>query len=132
MTLHFRWFASKCGATGDECRTTITSTPIASMFLAVSMNDSPLLMLDVPAVKSCVSELRRLADSVKLVRVRVEGSKNRLTITLPFRSVRFVRLALVELLGRVEDDLDFLTRQVFEVKQMATSPLTFGEVRTHD
>ena len=39
----------------DECRTTTTSTPIASMFLAVSMNDSPLLRLDPPGEKSTVS-----------------------------------------------------------------------------
>ena len=43
-----RCWASRCGAPGDEWRTTTTSMPIASMFLAVSMNVSPLLRLEPP------------------------------------------------------------------------------------
>ena len=44
---------------GVVCRTTMTSTPIASMFLAVSMNVSPLLRLELLGVKSSVSAPRR-------------------------------------------------------------------------
>ncbi len=90
-TLQCRCWASRCGAPGTEWRTTTTSMPIASMFLAVSMNVSPLLTLEPPTVKSCVSAPRRLAAKPKLARVRVEGSKKRLTTTLPFRSPRFLR-----------------------------------------
>ena len=90
-TLQCRCWASRCGAPGTEWRTTTTSMPIASMFLAVSMNVSPLLTLEPPAVKSRVSALSRLAARPKLVRVRVDGSKNRLTTTLPLRSARFLR-----------------------------------------
>jgi hypothetical protein len=79
------------GAPGTLWRTTTTSMPMASMFLAVSMNDSPLLSDDEAAAKSEVSAPRRLAAKLKLARVRVEGSKNRVTTTLPLRSDCFLR-----------------------------------------
>ena len=77
-------WASRCGAPGVGWRTTITSAPIASMFLAVSMNVSPLDRLDTLAEKSCVSAESRLAARLKLVRVRVEFSKNRLKTIRPW------------------------------------------------
>ncbi len=61
------------------------------MFLAVSMKLSPFERLEPPVVKSMVSALNRLAASPKLVRVRVDGSKNRLTTTLPLSWVSFPR-----------------------------------------
>src|SRR5262245_6574288 len=64
---------------------------MASMFLAVSMKLSPLERLEPPGVKSRVSALSRRAARLKLVRVRVDGSKNRFTTTLPLRNVRFLR-----------------------------------------
>ena len=72
-------------------RTTMMSAPMASMFLAVSMNDSPLLNDEPPGEKSRVSAPSRRAARPKLVRVRVDGSKNRLATTLPFRSERLSR-----------------------------------------
>ena len=75
---------------GVRWRTTITSIPIASMFLAVSMNVSPFDRLLVEAEKSSVSAPNRRAASPKLVRVRVEFSKNKLTQVLPVRSGIFV------------------------------------------
>ena len=62
---------------------------MASRFLAVSMNVSPFETLLVPAVKSIVSAPSRRAASPKLVRVRVEFSKNRLTHVLPVNSGDF-------------------------------------------
>ena len=59
---------------------------MASMFLAVSMNVSPLERLLVEAEKSSVSAPSRRAARPKLVRVRVEFSKNRLTHVLPANS----------------------------------------------
>ena len=56
------------------------------MFLAVSMNVSPFDRLLVEAEKSTVSAPSRRAASEKLVRVRVEFSKNRLTQVLPVSS----------------------------------------------
>ena len=41
ITAQPRFWASRCGVPGVRCRTTTTSTPMASMFLAVSMNVSP-------------------------------------------------------------------------------------------
>ena len=57
------------GVPGVGWRTTTTSAPMASMFLAVSMNDSPFDRLDPLGEKSCVSAESRLAARLKLVRV---------------------------------------------------------------
>ena len=70
---------------GQTCRTTTALIPIASMFFAVSMNVSPLLVLEPLGEKSMTSAPSRRAARPKLIRVRVEGSKNRLATTLPFR-----------------------------------------------
>ncbi len=67
------------------------SAPIASMFRAVSMNDSPLVRLEVLAVKSCTSAESRLAARLKLVRVLVEFSKKRLKTIRPSRAGTFLR-----------------------------------------
>ena len=71
------------GAPADECRTTTASMPIASMLRAVSMNDSPLAVLDPDGEKSSVSAPSRRQARLKLIFVRVEFSKNRLATTLP-------------------------------------------------
>src|SRR3954463_5402885 len=65
---------------------------MASMFLAVSMNDSPLERLETLGVKSCVAAESRLAARLKLVRVRVEFSKNRLKTIRPCSAGTFLRL----------------------------------------
>ena len=93
------------------------------MFLAVSMNVSPLDRLETLAVKSCVSAESRLAARLKLVRVRVEVSKNRLKTTGPARR-RFLRLRadLGERLRRVEDRHDLLARQLLQAEQMGACP----------
>ena len=69
------------------------------MFLAVSMNVSPLERLETLAEKSCVSAERRLAARLKLVRVRVEFSKKRLKTILPWSAGTFLRLRLGSRLG---------------------------------
>ena len=56
---------------------------MASMFLAVSITVSPFERLLVAAEKSTTSAPSRRAASPKLVRVRVEFSKNKLTQVLP-------------------------------------------------
>src|SRR6185437_12310806 len=63
--------------------------PIASMFLAVSMNVSPFDRLLPEAEKSTVSAPSRRAASEKLVRVRVEGSKNKLAQVRPVNTGSF-------------------------------------------
>src|SRR3954451_12975495 len=62
------------------------------MFRAVSMKVSPLERLDELAVKSWVSAESRLAARLKLVRVRVEFSKNRLKTIRPWSAGTFLRL----------------------------------------
>src|ERR1017187_9497556 len=92
MIEHFRCCASMCGVPGVGWRATRTSAPIASMFLAVSMNDSPFDRLDPLGEKSCVSADNRFAARLKLVRVRVEFSKNRLKTIRPRSAGTFLRL----------------------------------------
>ena len=83
ITPTLRCCASRCGVPGVLCRTTTASIPIASRLRAVSMNDSPLERLLVEAEKSTTSAPSRRAASEKLVRVRVEFSKNRFTTVEP-------------------------------------------------
>ena len=65
---------------------TMASGCMAARVFSVSTSDSPLETLEPDAVIDTVSAPRRLAAISKLVRVRVEASKNRFTIILP-RSV---------------------------------------------
>ena len=119
------------GAPGVGWRTTITSAPIASMFLAVSMNVSPLERLETLAVKSWVSAESRLAARLKLVRVRVEFSKKRLKTIRPWSAGTFLRLR-VEIsandsaVSRIADDL--LAREVLQPEQVLAVPGHGGAV----
>ena len=58
------------------------SVPIAKKVRAVSRIVSPFESEEVPGAKFKVSAESRLAASSKLLRVRVEDSKNRLATTL--------------------------------------------------
>ncbi len=80
------------GVPADECRITTMSTPIASMFRAVSRSVSPLLTELPDDENSSTSAESRCAASVKLVRVRVESSMNRLTTTRPRSAGTFLML----------------------------------------
>ena len=59
------------------------SGDIASRLSAVSASVSPLTTLEVPMATLSVSALRRFSAISNDVRVRVLGSKNRLTTVLP-------------------------------------------------
>ena len=78
--------ASRCGAPDEPWRMTIMSGDIASRFWTVSRSDSPLVTLDVAVAMLSVSALSRFSAISNDVRVRVLGSKNRLTTVRP-RSV---------------------------------------------
>ena len=75
--------ASNSAAPDDAWRTTTVSTCIAWMFLAVSIRLSPFCTLEVEPLE--VDHIRRqaLGGESKLVRVRVEDSKNMLAMVLP-------------------------------------------------
>ena len=62
---------------------TMASGCMAPRVFRVSTSDSPLETLEPEAVMEMASAPRRLAAISKLVRVRVEASKNRLTIMRP-------------------------------------------------
>jgi len=53
--------ASRCGAPDETWRMTIMSGDIASMFLTVSISDSPLVTLEVAVAMLSVSALRRFS-----------------------------------------------------------------------
>ena len=131
MIEHLTCCASRCGVPGVGWRITRTSAPIASMFLAVSMNDSPFERLEPLGEKSCVSADSRLAARLKLVRVRVEFSKNKLKTIRPLESGNLLAAArrdLGERLGGIQDRQDLLARQIFQTQQMLAAP--GGRVRT--
>src|SRR5918993_4741778 len=67
---------------------------IASMFSAVSTRVSPFTTLDVPMATFRVSALSRFSAISKDVRVRVLGSKNRLTTVRPRRVGTFLMARL--------------------------------------
>ncbi len=74
------------GARADACRMTIMSGDIASRLSAVSTSVSPFTTLEVAIATFSVSALSRFSATSNDVRVRVLGSKNRLTTVRP-RSV---------------------------------------------
>ena len=82
------------------------SASIACRLYTVSSSVSPLEVEDTPTLRLITSADRRLAAISKVVRVRVELSKNTLKIDLPRRIGTFLHLALAhrdELVGRIED-----------------------------
>ena len=80
---------SRCGVPGVECRTTIVWTDIDSMLRAVSMIVSPLDTL-LPDEKLDGIRPKRRAAREKLLRVRVEFSKNRLAHVFPCSTANFL------------------------------------------
>ena len=101
------------------------------MFLAVSMNVSPLDRLLPEEENSTVSAPSRRAASEKLLRVRVEFSKNRLASVRPASTLDLPPAAVggfFERLGRIENAGDFLGRQALQIEQMPPGP-DRGEMR---
>src|SRR5262245_16285708 len=78
--------ASRWQAPDEAWRSTIMLGAMASRFIAVSTSVSPLTTLDEAIATLSVSALRRFSAISNEVRVRVLGSKNRLTTVWP-RSV---------------------------------------------
>src|SRR5436190_14840903 len=70
---------------------TMASGRMAASVLSVSTSDSPLETLDVDAVIETASAPSRFAAISKLVRVRVDASKNRLTTSRPRSISNFLK-----------------------------------------
>src|SRR3954469_6657587 len=85
----FTWRAIRNGAPEEPWRTTKMSACIAERLATVSSSDSPLLCEDTAMLRLMTSAERRLAAISKVVRVRVEGSKNRLNTLFPRSSGTF-------------------------------------------
>src|ERR1017187_341706 len=77
------WLAIRCGAPLCACRTTNMSACIAERLSTVSSRVSPLVWEDTAMLRLITSADRRLAAISKVVRVRVEASKNKLNTDLP-------------------------------------------------
>src|SRR5262245_28473680 len=84
------WRAMRKGAPEEACRTTKISACIADRLATVSSSDSPLVAEDTAMLRLITSAESRLAAISKVVRVRVEGSKNRLNTLLPRSSGTFL------------------------------------------
>ena len=98
----------------EAWRTTNMSACMAARLSTVSSRVSPLAVLEVLMLRLMTSAERRLAAISKVVRVRVEFSKNRLNTLLPRSSGTFFtsRSAIsVKGCGAVEDAGEDLARQ---------------------
>ncbi len=82
-TLPLIHFVSCRGEPLDEWRITTASAPIACRVSAVSLRLSPFATLEPLALKLMTSADSRFAASSKLMRVRVEFSRNRFTTVRP-------------------------------------------------
>src|SRR5438445_7480552 len=69
---------------------TMKSAFKASRLRAVSLSVSPFLSEEASAVKLIISAERRCSQSSKLIRVRVDGSTNRLMTVLPRKAGTFL------------------------------------------
>src|SRR5439155_7796371 len=85
----FTWRAIRKGAPEASWRTTKMSACMAERFATVSSSDSPLVCEEAAMFRLMTSAERRFAAISKVVRVRVEGSKNRLKTLLPRKSGTF-------------------------------------------
>src|SRR5262245_15243697 len=83
------WRAIRNGAPEDSWRTTKMSACIADRLATVSSSDSPLVAEETVMFRLITSAESRLAAISNVVRVRVEGSKNRLNTLLPRSSGTF-------------------------------------------
>src|SRR5882672_5192341 len=83
------WLAMRCAAPLEGCRTTNMSACIADRLSTVSSSVSPLDDEDTAMFRLITSAERRLAAISNVVRVRVDGSKNRLNTDLPRSSGTF-------------------------------------------
>src|SRR6266851_1309334 len=81
--------AMRYGAPAELWRTTKMSACMADKFATVSSSDSPFDCEDTAMLRLMTSAERRLAAISKVVRVRVDGSKNRLNTLLPRNSGTF-------------------------------------------
>src|SRR5262245_44610702 len=83
------WRAMRKGAPEEACRTTKMSACIADRLATVSSSVSPLVCDEMAMFRLKTSADRRLAAISKVVRVRVDGSKNMLNTLLPRKSGTF-------------------------------------------
>src|SRR5438128_3808576 len=88
-TCEATWLAIKWAAPLEECRTTNISAYIAERLSTVSSRVSPLVEDDTAIFRLMTSADKRFAAISKVVRVRVEASKNRLNTDLPRSSGTF-------------------------------------------
>ena len=114
--------ARKCGAPEAAWRITMASGRIAASVFSVSTSDSPFETLEPDAVIETASAPSRLAAISKLVRVRVDASKNRLTIILPRSVSKLLEGWLwqrLKILGARQNGFDLGAVQLLDAEQSA-------------
>ena len=100
------------------------SGAIASMLLTVSSSVSPLTTLDVETARLSVSALSRFSAISNDVRVRVLGSKKRLTMVRPRSAGTFLIArspTSPHRVGGVEDEDDLLGGEIADPEQVAAA-----------
>jgi hypothetical protein len=111
---------------GGGVAETIMSALSAWMFWAVSRRVSPLVVLELAASREMTSALRRLAAMSNAMRVRVLGSRKRLTIVLPRRAGTLLDAAgedaFLKAVGGGVDLVDLGEAEFLEGEQVAAGP----------
>ena len=101
---------------------TMASGRMATSVFKVSTSDSPFETLDACAVMETASAPSRLAAISKLVRVRVDASKNRLTIMRPLQNRAAESVSPgrgLKVAGAFENRLDLGARPVLSIPSKA-------------
>ena len=105
--------ARNCAAPEEPCRITTMSIRIASRLRAVSTRLSPFSTEEPDEAMLTVSALRRFSANSKEIRVRVEGSRKRLTMVFPRRTGTFLmRRSLISLNGSAVSRIPSICSQV--------------------
>ena len=121
MTVQLTFCDSRFTAPDSLWRTTIASGRMAFSVIAVSSRVSPFFTEEVATSMLMTSAPSRLAATSKLVRVRVEFSKNRLMTVRPVSRSR--RLSIDWFcgnvaFGKVEQARNGFRRQTFDAEQV--------------
>ena len=130
MTAQLTFCDRKFTAPDSLCRTTIESGRMAFKVIAVSSRVSPLRTDEVATSMLITSAPSRLAATSKLVRVRVEFSKNRFMTVRPDKKVAPLvdGSVLVDVaFGKVEQARNGFRRKTFDAEKVGNlgTPMRF-------
>src|SRR5712672_1526079 len=122
------WLAIRWAAPLEECRTTNMSAYIAERLSTVSSRVSPLVEDDTVMFRLMTSADKRFAAISNVVRVRVEGSKNRLNTDLPRSSgTSFTGVTVSRMCTRTSRGKPSIVRRCCSVPSALSCGFRIGE-----